>query len=99
METSELTALKESPVEVFKFLARELKFSYMQEKNNTRLDEDTVEADKAQSIDDAKTKKQLMEKFGIAENNTWTNLIRRNTSHDAETEIPGEPAVHTEEES
>lgn len=99
METSELTALKESPVEVFKFLARELKFSYMQEKNNTRLDEDTVEADKAQSIDDAETKKQLMEKFGIAENNTWTNLIRRNTSHDAETEIPGEPAVHTEEES
>ncbi|SCU99110.1 LANO_0F00826g1_1 [Lachancea nothofagi CBS 11611] len=85
---AELSALKESPVEVFKFLARELKFSYMREsldvKNEGKSDAITPQSEVAQSDDDIDIKTHLINRFGLAEDNTWTKFIRKGIAHEKE---------------
>lgn len=95
----DLNVLKESPVEVFKFLSKELKFSYMQEKNYAKINESEEEDDQSQSIDDNDIKTQLMEKFGLSENNTWTNLIRTTTAHDNDSTVPELPTQSETEDT
>ncbi|SCU81050.1 LAFA_0C02498g1_1 [Lachancea sp. 'fantastica'] len=76
--TADFSALKESPVEVFKFLARELKFSYDEEAPNTATDAEAHTPSEAstQSEDDIDIKTHLINQFGLAEDNTWTKFIR-----------------------
>ncbi|SCU84284.1 LAME_0C08900g1_1 [Lachancea meyersii CBS 8951] len=76
---ADISALKESPVEVFKFLARELKFSYVQETQNARDDKLNATASNenfAQSEDDIDIKIHLINQFGLTEDNTWTKFIK-----------------------
>lgn len=82
VENKEVLELKSSPTEVFKFLARELKFSYLQE----RIDTKDIEVEtKSQNLDEYDNSKiQLMEKLGLTENNTWANLVRYTKSHESD---------------
>ncbi|SJM84984.1 probable Restriction of telomere capping protein 1 [Zygosaccharomyces bailii] len=69
----EVMAIKESPVKVFKFLAKELEFSYMQERRGGDVKSVTQQS----NTNEDTTKKDLMEKFGLSENTTWTALISK----------------------
>lgn len=82
VQTAELLELKSSPTEVFKFLARELKFSYKQEKPNQKENDDVISLHSKEELDNSKI--HLMEKLGLAENNTWSHLIRYTKSHESE---------------
>ncbi|SCV00695.1 LAMI_0G06722g1_1 [Lachancea mirantina] len=90
----EVAILRESPVEVFKFLARELKFSYMQER--TRSDT-KAGADTNASMSEKEFKSVLMDKIGFTEHNTWSKFMRSeshsvsaNLESQIETESVGE---------
>ncbi|CAR24590.1 Rtc1p [Lachancea thermotolerans CBS 6340] len=73
-------AFKDSPVEVFKFLSRELKFSYMHDRNFNKPENLTDQDDLAQSVDDNDLKSHLITRFGFSENNTWTKFIKKSNS-------------------
>ncbi|CCD26158.2 Rtc1p NDAI_0G03810 [Naumovozyma dairenensis CBS 421] len=88
--TEETMRIKESPVEVFKYLAKELEFSYIKGRHydiENGIDDDKIR-DKDQ-YDNEKSKNEahemLGEKYGLLENTTWTNLIanRRKEEHEA----------------
>lgn len=82
VESQDVLELKSSPTEVFKFLARELKFSYKQSyidfKDNTR------ELETSSTRGSIESKNNLMEKLGLTENNTWTHLIKYTKSHESD---------------
>ncbi|SCU84247.1 LADA_0D00672g1_1 [Lachancea dasiensis] len=87
--SADVSTLKESPVEVFKFLAKELKFSYMQERLNTKFEvksgESLSDENNTKVEDDIDLKTHLINQFGLAEDNTWTKFIRSdNTSQEKE---------------
>ncbi|GCE99904.1 SEA (Seh1-associated) complex subunit [Zygosaccharomyces mellis] len=69
----EVQAIRESPVKVFKFLAKELEFSYMQE----RRAGDVKGATQLSNSNEDTTKRDLMEKFGISEKTTWAALVNK----------------------
>lgn len=73
LNSAEVLAIKESPVKVFKFLAKELEFSYMQERRAGDVKSITQQS----NTKDDSTKKVLMEKFGLSENTTWTALVSK----------------------
>ncbi|CDO95045.1 unnamed protein product [Kluyveromyces dobzhanskii CBS 2104] len=81
VESPELLDLKSSPTEVFKFLARELKFFYKRKADDTK---DNFNETETSSHGSADSKSNLMEKLGLAENNTWTHLIKYTKSHDSD---------------
>lgn len=85
-----LLALRESPVEVFKFLSRELKFSYMRERDYNKIEDNATQSETGQSADDIDIKAHLINRFGLAENNTWTKFIKRNNSTEASEPTPNE---------
>lgn len=83
VDKESLEKLQESPIEVFKYLARELEFSVKREnsspdgfsrRNSAELD--FINNGSLQDDNDD-TGKNLMKKFGLAENGTWTNLINK----------------------
>lgn len=88
----EVQAIKESPVKVFKFLAKELEFSYMQERRNG----DVKDASQSSYVNEDTTKKDLIEKFGISEKSTWTALINKRNEV---TEANSKKSVSTKENS
>lgn len=65
-----ISIMRDSPVDVFKYLARELEFSFSERNTD---DQKTVVQEA--SLDEEETEKDLMKKFGFSENSTWTNLI------------------------
>ena len=66
---------KETPVETFKYLVRELEFSLEKEQKNM---ENRIATDnESTKTDDEKEKEDLMKKFGFTENATWTALINK----------------------
>ncbi|CAR26861.1 ZYRO0C03190p [Zygosaccharomyces rouxii] len=69
----EVQAIRESPVKVFKFLAKELEFSYMQEGRSGEM----KNATQLSNVNEDTTKKDLMVKFGISEKSTWTALVNK----------------------
>ncbi|KAG0670209.1 SEA (Seh1-associated) complex subunit [Maudiozyma exigua] len=83
IDQESLEKLQESPIEVFKYLARELEFSVkhnnsspsgVSRKNSADLD---FFNNGSLQDDNDDTGKNLMKKFGLAENGTWTNLINK----------------------
>ncbi|AET37783.1 Rtc1p Ecym_2024 [Eremothecium cymbalariae DBVPG len=90
LRDQESAANKQSVVEVFKFLSKELKFSYVQEK--TDIKQSSAE-DPSQSVDETEAKTKLMESIGISGHNTWATLIRTTTSHDTDSGIYGPDTV------
>ncbi|CEP64758.1 Rtc1p LALA0_S13e02344g [Lachancea lanzarotensis] len=83
---ADFQALKESPVEVFKFLARELRFSHVVENLNAASEVAASAPSEAssQSEDDMDIKKHLINQFGLAEDNTWTKFIKNAPHNDKE---------------
>lgn len=67
---------KETPVETFKYLVRELDFSLGNEKKETDTKMSTDDHNSTKS-DDEKEKEDLMKKFGFTENATWTALVNK----------------------
>ncbi|CCF60065.1 hypothetical protein KAFR_0I02860 [Kazachstania africana CBS 2517] len=63
----------ESPVEVFKYLARELEFSIENEKEAD--DNDSIAG--RSSHEENETQIDLMKKFGFSENATWANFMTK----------------------
>ncbi|GAV52851.1 hypothetical protein ZYGR_0AI01330 [Zygosaccharomyces rouxii] len=88
----EVQAIRESPVKVFKFLAKELEFSYMQE----RRAGDVKGTTQLSNGNEDTTKRDLMEKFGISEKSTWTALV--NKKNEA-VEASSKKSVSTREDS
>lgn len=82
VESAALLELKSSPTEVFKFLARELKFSYKY--NSIETKDNGRELDSSSTHGSVDSKTNLMEKLGLSENNTWTHLIKYTKSHDSD---------------
>lgn len=79
LKSPEVSAIIESPLKVFKFLARELEFSYNQEK---KFNEGKVPAQEA-TANDEEIKEDIMERFGLSENTTWAALVNRKNENDA----------------
>lgn len=66
---------KETPVEMFKYLVRELDFSLGNEKKES---DSKVSSDHdSTKTEDEKEKEDLMKKFGFTENATWTALVNK----------------------
>lgn len=79
MSTSpEVASIKESPVKVFKFLARELEFSYTHEKKAVEM----KDMNQQPNANDEEIKEDLMKRFGLSENTTWTALINKKSDND-----------------
>lgn len=68
---------KETPVEMFKYLVRELEFSLGNEKRD--IDTKSSTDHDSTKTDDVKEKEDLMKKFGFTENATWTALVNKKT--------------------
>ncbi|CCK67812.1 Rtc1p KNAG_0A01230 [Huiozyma naganishii CBS 8797] len=66
--------LKDLPVDVFKYLVRELQFSL-----NLDVEETSFKPSKQQDsiIEDDQEEKNLMKKFGFSENSTWAALVNK----------------------
>lgn len=77
----EVLAIRESPVKVFKFLARELEFSGSQEKREGGAKTVYQQA----SIKDEDYKEHLMKRFGLSENTTWAALVNKKSEQDIKT--------------
>ncbi|SMN22440.1 similar to Saccharomyces cerevisiae YOL138C RTC1 Subunit of the SEA (Seh1-associated) complex, a coatomer-related complex that associates dynamically with the vacuole [Maudiozyma saulgeensis] len=81
IDKESLTKLQESPIEVFKYLARELEFSIKHDGWADQLGRKNSVSHQSGSEslqeDNEDTGKNLMKKFGLAENGTWTNLINK----------------------
>ena len=93
----ETVKLQESPVELFKHLAKELEFSIEREKEETADGMATLggNPDIVRSKDESneQTYKDLMKRIGLSENGTWANLINKtatNTSASAHEKTGGE---------
>ncbi|AGO11597.1 AaceriADL186Cp [[Ashbya] aceris (nom. inval.)] len=72
---------KESAVDIFKYLVRELELCHVQERNDPK----SISVDeRSKSLDDTELKIQLMENIGLSEHNTWATLIRSTTSMDTD---------------
>lgn len=67
-----VSSVRGSNIEVFKFLARELEFSFRQDKNN----EDDAELSRQQSVNEENIRSDLMKRFDISENATWANIVK-----------------------
>ncbi|AEY96031.1 FADL186Cp [Eremothecium gossypii FDAG1] len=72
-------AVRESAVDIFKYLVRELELCHVQERNDPKS---ISVDDRSKSLDDTELKIQLMENIGLSEHNTWATLIRSTTSMD-----------------
>lgn len=77
LRSPEVIAIRESPVKVFKFLARELEFSHSNEKRGG----DVKTA--APSVKDEDIETDLMQRFGLSENTTWAALMNKKSEQDA----------------
>lgn len=74
--------IKDSPVEIFKYLARELEFSYTEEKLSDKDMESTFDGFKMEKSSTQNSNNEtglnyenLRENFGLSEKATWINLI------------------------
>ncbi|GMM57894.1 Rtc1 protein [Maudiozyma humilis] len=84
IDKESIAKLQESPIEVFKYLARELEFSVEHDLLNTgrginadnMADNETAASSKLPDEND-NTERDLMKKFGLSEHGTWTNLINK----------------------
>ncbi|CCE61123.1 hypothetical protein TPHA_0A00380 [Tetrapisispora phaffii CBS 4417] len=77
----EVSAIKESPIQVFQFLARELDFSFSKDRNttnNTSFGTPVADKENNSSQDD------LMKKFGFTNTTTWTNLMTKKSETSSE---------------
>lgn len=77
-KSPEVVAIRESPVKVFKFLARELEFSGYQEKKEGSP-KSTIQQG---SVKEDEFKEDLMQRFGLSENTTWTALVNKKSEQD-----------------
>lgn len=68
---------KETPVETFKYLVRELKFSLENETKN--IENSLSTDDDSTKTEDERETEDLMRKFGFTENATWTALVNKST--------------------
>lgn len=75
----EASAIVESPVKVFKFLARELEFSY----NHAKRQGEAKTYNQEASSNDEEIKEDLMERYGLSENTTWAALVNKKNESDA----------------
>lgn len=71
LRTPEIMAIKESPIEVFQFLARELEFSSEDDKQIQEI----KQSKGTTKTFDEKYKDDLMKRVGLGDMTTWTNLI------------------------
>ncbi|QLQ80690.1 hypothetical protein HG537_0E00430 [Torulaspora globosa] len=78
LRSPEVTAIRESPVKVFKFLARELEFS----SNNEKRDGNAKSIDQRSSMKDEDIETELMQRFGLSENTTWATLMNKKGEQD-----------------
>lgn len=79
LRSPEVNAIKESPVKVFKFLARELEFS----RNNEKRQGDIKSTDQKSSVKDEDIETDLMQRVGLSENTTWAALMNKKSEQDA----------------
>lgn len=86
IDKDSLAKLRESPVELFKYLARELEFSVGRYEYNSgsehRNSIDNLEGVVSFQDEYSDTQKILMQKFGLSEKGTWANLINKKTDQD-----------------
>lgn len=75
-----VSSIRASNVEIFKFLARELEFSFRQEK----LMDQNFELSRELSANDDNIKQNLMKRFDISENATWANIVKEKTDRTRE---------------
>lgn len=78
LRSPEVSAIRESPVKVFKFLARELEFS----SNSEKRDGNVKSMDQRSSVKDEDIETELM-RFGLSENTTWAALMSKKGEQDA----------------
>lgn len=74
----EVVAIRESPVKVFKFLARELEFSG----NHEKREGSAKSVYQQGSVKDEDFKEDLMQRFGLLENTTWAALVNKKSEQD-----------------
>ena len=81
----ETVKLQESPVELFKYLAKELEFSIEREREETNDSMATLEGDpdvtRLRDDGNEQTYKDLMKRIGLSENGTWANLINKTATN------------------
>ncbi|KAL3231638.1 Restriction of telomere capping protein 1 [Nakaseomyces bracarensis] len=75
-----VSSIRASNIEIFKFLARELEFSFRQEK----MIDQNYDLSREQSANDENIKQNLMKRFDIAENATWANIVKEKTDRTRE---------------
>ena len=76
----DIAAIKESPIQVFQFLARELEFSFSKDRRSS--DSSSILKQKKVS-EDTESQEDLIKKFGFTDTTTWTNLINRKPENDS----------------
>ncbi|QLL33132.1 hypothetical protein HG536_0E00420 [Torulaspora globosa] len=79
LRSPEVSAIRESPVKVFKFLARELEFSC----NNEKREGNVKSIDQRSSMKDEDIETELMQRFGLSENTTWAALMNKKGEQEA----------------
>lgn len=105
IDKESIAKLQESPIEVFKYLARELEFSVQHDQmsashsadgsdNDNDNDNGTVTSSKVQDANESE-QRDLMKKFGLSEHGTWTNLINKKGDAERKNSETGVTATST----
>ncbi|EDO15313.1 hypothetical protein Kpol_1038p20 [Vanderwaltozyma polyspora DSM 70294] len=75
-KSSDIAAIKESPIQVFQYLARELEFSFSKDR---KLDSRSSIIKRKSISDDSGSQVDVIKKIGFTDTTKWTNLINRKT--------------------